>query len=447
MIFKPHDYQERAIEFILNHENSALFLDMGLGKTVITLTALYSMLFDRFTATKVLVIAPLTVAWNTWSLEAEKWEHLQGLKISKILGTAAERRKALQEDAEIYVINRENVVWLVKELKTWPFDVVVIDELSSFKSNQSKRFKALKYVRPYIDHVIGLTGTPASNSMMDLWAEMYLVDQGERLGKTLTWYRSNYFKPGWSNGYVVYKWQLLPGAKDIITEKLSDISVSMSAQDYLSLPDKVETDIFIDLDSKALKAYQQLEREALTTVDDTEIEGINAAAIMSKLLQASNGFLYDESHAVHRLHSAKLEALEELIEQAQSPVLVFYEFKADLEDLAKLKGARQLSGPKDIEDWNAGKINILLAHPASAGYGLNLQEGGHIVVWYGLTWSLEQYQQANARLYRQGQKDTVFIYHILAKGTADEDVKKALEDKDMSQSALLNALKERRDRL
>lgn len=447
MIFKPHDYQERAIEFILNHENSALFLDMGLGKTVITLTALYSMLFDRFTATKVLVIAPLTVAWNTWSLEAEKWEHLQGLKISKILGTAAERRKALQEDAEIYVINRENVVWLVKELKTWPFDVVVIDELSSFKSNQSKRFKALKYVRPYIDHVIGLTGTPASNSMMDLWAEMYLVDQGERLGKTLTWYRSNYFKPGWSNGYVVYKWQLLPGAKDIITEKLSDISVSMSAQDYLSLPDKVETDIFIDLDSKTLKAYQQLEREALTTVDDTEIEGINAAAIMSKLLQASNGFLYDESHAVHRLHSAKLEALEELIEQAQSPVLVFYEFKADLEDLAKLKGARQLSGPKDIEDWNAGKINILLAHPASAGYGLNLQEGGHIVVWYGLTWSLEQYQQANARLYRQGQKDTVFIYHILAKGTADEDVKKALEDKDMSQSALLNALKERRDRL
>lgn len=447
MIFRPHDYQERAIEFILNHENSALFLDMGLGKTVITLTALYSMLFDKFTATKVLVIAPLTVAWNTWSLEAEKWDHLQGLKISKILGTAAERRKALQEDAEIYVINRENVVWLVKELKTWPFDVVVIDELSSFKSNQSKRFKALKYVRPYIDHVIGLTGTPASNSMMDLWAEMYLVDQGERLGKTLTWYRSNYFKPGWSNGYVVYKWQLLPGAKDIITEKLSDISVSMSAQDYLSLPDKVETDIFIDLDSKTLKAYQQLEREALTTVDDTEIEGINAAAIMSKLLQASNGFLYDETHAVHRLHSAKLEALEELIEQAQSPVLVFYEFKADLEDLAKLKGARQLSGPKDIEDWNAGKINILLAHPASAGYGLNLQEGGHTVVWYGLTWSLEQYQQANARLYRQGQKDTVFIYHILAKGTADEDVKKALEDKDMSQSALLNALKERRDRL
>lgn len=447
MIFKPHDYQERAIEFILNHENSALFLDMGLGKTVITLTALYSMLFDRFTATKVLVIAPLTVAWNTWSLEAEKWEHLQGLKISKILGTAAERRKALQEDAEVYVINRENVVWLVKELKTWPFDVVVIDELSSFKSNQSKRFKALKYVRPYIDHVIGLTGTPASNSMMDLWAEMYLVDQGERLGKTLTWYRSNYFKPGWSNGYVVYKWQLLPGAKDIITEKLSDISVSMSAQDYLSLPDKVETDIFIDLDSKTLKAYQQLEREALTTVDDTEIEGINAAAIMSKLLQASNGFLYDETHAVHRLHSAKLEALEELIEQAQSPVLVFYEFKADLEDLVKLKGARQLSGPKDIEDWNAGRINILLAHPASAGYGLNLQDGGHIVVWYGLTWSLEQYQQANARLYRQGQKDTVFIYHILAKGTADEDVKKALEDKDMSQSALLNALKERRNRL
>lgn len=447
MIFKPHDYQERAIEFILNHENSALFLDMGLGKTVITLTALYSMLFDRFTATKVLVIAPLTVAWNTWSLEAEKWEHLQGLKISKVLGTAAERRKALQEDAEIYVINRENVVWLVKELKTWPFDVVVIDELSSFKSNQSKRFKALKYVRPYIDHVIGLTGTPASNSMMDLWAEMYLVDQGKRLGKTLTQYRSNYFKPGWSNGYVVYKWQLLPGAKDIITEKLSDISVSMSAQDYLSLPDRVETDIFIDLDSKTLKAYQQLEREALTTVDDTEIEGINAAAIMSKLLQASNGFLYDEAHAVHRLHSAKLEALEELIEQAQSPVLVFYEFKADLEDLAKLKGARQLSGPKDIEDWNAGKINILLAHPASAGYGLNLQEGGHIIVWYGLTWSLEQYQQANARLYRQGQKDTVFIYHILAKETADEDVKKALEDKDMSQSALLNALKERRDRL
>lgn len=447
MIFKPHDYQERAIEFILNHENSALFLDMGLGKTVITLTALYSMLFDRFTATKVLVIAPLTVAWNTWSLEAEKWEHLQGLKISKVLGTAAERRKALQEDAEIYVINRENVVWLVKELKTWPFDVVVIDELSSFKSNQSKRFKALKYVRPYIDHVIGLTGTPASNSMMDLWAEMYLVDQGKRLGKTLTQYRSNYFKPGWSNGYVVYKWQLLPGAKDIITEKLSDISVSMSAQDYLSLPDRVETDIFIDLDSKTLKAYQQLEREALTTVDDTEIEGINAAAIMSKLLQASNGFLYDEARAVHRLHSAKLEALEELIEQAQSPVLVFYEFKADLEDLAKLKGARQLSGPKDIEDWNAGKISILLAHSASAGYGLNLQEGGHIIVWYGLTWSLEQYQQANARLYRQGQKDTVFIYHILAKGTADEDVKKALEDKDMSQSALLNALKERRDRL
>lgn len=449
MRYSPHEYQKRATAFILEHDACGLFLEMGLGKTVITLTAIDELMNDRFEVQKVLVIAPLRVAEDTWSRESKKWEHLQHLRISKILGDAATRIKALKASADVYVINRENVVWLVEYLEEnrirWPFDMVVIDELSSFKSNQAKRFKALRKMRPMMDRIVGLTGTPAANSLMDLWAEMYLLDRGERLGRTLTAYRGNYFRPGYGNGYVTYKWEPRRGSLEAITQKIADITVSMKAEDYLALPDKIETTIEVSLDEKATKAYKEMERESLLTLDEEEIVAMDAAAVMSKLLQVANGFIYDDKHDPKHIHTAKLEALEEIIEAADSPVLVFYNFQADKDAiLAKFHDARLLQCDADIEDWNRGKVQMLLAHPASAGFGLNLQDGGHIMAWYGLPWSLEQYLQAVARLQRQGQKYPVMVYHIIAKGTVDEQVIASLSKKDITQSALIGILKDRK---
>lgn len=452
MEFRPHDYQKRAISFILEHPASGLFLEMGLGKTVITLTAVDILMNDRFEVSRVLVIAPLRVAEDTWSRESEKWDHLQHLRISKILGSAAERSRAVEAEADVYVINRENVVWLVEYLATlkrkWPFDMVVIDELSSFKSNQSKRFKALKKVRPLIDRVVGLTGTPAANSLMDLWAEIYLLDRGQRLGQTIGSYRDAYFRAGWGNGMIVYKWEARPGAMEAITSKIADITMSMKAEDYIELPDRIDNMISVKLSDKEMAKYKDMEQQSLLELDDdSKIIALDAAAVMSKLLQMANGFIYTEEHEAIHLHDAKLEALEEIIEAADGPVLVYYNFKADKEKLLeKFKDAEVLEDDKTISRWNQGKIKILLAHPASVAYGLNLQEGGHIIVWYGIPWSLELYQQANARLHRQGQQKPVMIYHLLAKGTADEQVIKKLEAKDVTQSALIEVLKDRRER-
>ena len=449
MKYEAHEYQVRAKDFILGHLSAGLFLECGLGKTVVTLTAIDELIYDRFEVGKVLVIAPLRVAEDTWSREAAKWDHLQHLRISKVLGSAAERVKGLNAEADIYVINRENVVWLVKYLKEhrmrWPFDMIVVDELSSFKSNQAKRFKALRYVRPAVDRIVGLTGTPASNGLMDLWAEMYLLDRGERLGSTITSYRARWFKPGWSNGNVVYKWEPLKGAMEEITSRISDITVSMRAEDYLQLPDRIDTTIAVHLDEMAKRAYSDMERKALIEFEGEEVTAFSAAAVMNKLLQLANGFVYSETHEAKRIHKAKLEALKEIIEAADGPVLVYYQFQADRELIMnEIDGARELATDRDIEAWNKGEIPVLVVHPASAGYGLNLQDGGHVMVWYGLPWSLELYQQAVARLQRQGQKHPVVVYHIIAEGTVDEQVAGALARKDMSQEALLEALKDRR---
>lgn len=449
MKFIPHDYQKRAVSFIREHEAAGLFLEMGLGKTVITLTAIDELMNDSFEVSRVLVIAPLRVAEDTWSRESNKWDHLKHLKISKILGSAADRIRALKAQADIYVINRENVVWLVEYLEEnrmkWPFDMVVIDELSSFKNNQAKRFKALRRMRPAIDRIVGLTGTPAANSLMDLWAEMYLLDRGERLGRTLTAYRGNWFRPGYGNGYVTYKWEPRRGALEAITKRIADITVSMKAEDYLTLPDKVESTIEVSLDEKGLKAYKEMEKESLIELEGEEIAALDAAAVMSKLLQMANGFIYDEAHNPRHIHEAKLDALGEILEAAESPVLVYYNFQADKDAiLSRFHEAKLLENDSTIEEWNKGKIKILLAHPASAGYGLNLQDGGHIMAWYGLPWSLEQYLQAVARLQRQGQKYPVMVYHLIAKGTVDEQVVASLSKKDMTQSALINILRDRR---
>ena len=449
MKFIPHDYQKRAVSFIREHEAAGLFLEMGLGKTVITLTAIDELMNDSFEVSRVLVIAPLRVAEDTWSRESNKWDHLKHLKISKILGSAADRIRALKAQADIYVINRENVVWLVEYLEEnrmkWPFDMVVIDELSSFKNNQAKRFKALRRMRPAIDRIVGLTGTPAANSLMDLWAEMYLLDRGERLGRTLTAYRGNWFRPGYGNGYVTYKWEPRRGALEAITKRIADITVSMKAEDYLTLPDKVESTIEVSLDEKGLKAYKEMEKESLIELEGEEIAALDAAAVMSKLLQMANGFIYDEAHNPRHIHEAKLDALGEILEAAESPVLVYYNFQADKDAiLSRFHEAKLLENDSTIEEWNKGKIKILLAHPASAGYGLNLQDGGHIMAWYGLPWSLEQYRQAVARLQRQGQKYPVMVYHLIAKGTVDEQVVASLSKKDMTQSALINILRDRR---
>lgn len=446
MKYIPHDYQTRAKDFILEHPKAGMLLEMGLGKTVITLTAIDVLINELFEVDRVLVIAPKRVAEDTWTREHAKWDHLRHLRVSKVLGSPEQRRRALAVDADIYVIGRDNVVWLVEQCRQgWPFDMVVIDELSSFKNPQAKRFRALKKVIPKASRVVGLTGTPSANGLMDLWAEIYLLDRGERLGHTLGAYREKYFRPGARNGYVVFKWEPLRRSREKIEAAISDICISMSADDYLTLPKRIDNLIPVKLSPQEMKQYKTMEAEQLLHIDDEDVVALNAAAVMTKLLQIANGSVYSHEGNVVRLHDAKLEALLEIIDTTDSPVLIFYSYKHDLAAIkAAIPGARTLDGPEDIAEWNAGRVQVLLAHPASVGYGLNLQEGGHVIVWYGLTWSLELYQQANARLYRQGQDKPVIIHHLIAEGTVDEQVMRALQEKDMSQAALMAALKERR---
>lgn len=414
------------------------------------MTAVQELVQDRFDVSRVLVIAPKRVAEDTWTREHEKWDHLQSLRVARILGTARQRCDALAETADVYVIGRDNVRWLVdlcERRKCWPFDMVVIDELSSFKNPQAKRFRSLRKVMPAVKRVVGLTGTPSPNGLMDLWAEVYLLDGGKRLGRTLGRYREKWFRPAAMNGYVVYRWEPLRGAKREIESRLSDICISMSAADYLKLPARMDNIIHVKLTPEAMAAYKKLEREQLLEVsEDDAVVAANAAAVMNKLLQMANGRVYTDLKDVLQVHDQKAEALAEIVETTGEPVLVFYSYKHDLDAIReKLPEARELRGPEDIAAWNEGKIQVLLAHPASVGYGLNLQDGGHVIVWYGLTWSLELYQQANARLHRQGQQKPVIVHHLIAEGTADEQVMRALQKKDTSQAALLAALKERRE--
>lgn len=429
----------------MQHTHCGLFLDMGLGKTVITLTAI-SDLIDCLDVERVLVIAPKRVAEDTWSRESQKWDHLKHLRISKVLGDARKRKKALEADADIYVINRENVLWLLANHQ-WDFDMVVIDELSSFKSHTAKRFKALRKEIVKADRVVGLTGTPASNGYLDLWSEIFLLDRGDRLGRTITSYRDTYFtNMSRDPSYGIYA--LRKGAKKVIDSKLTSLCVSMSAEDYLKMPEKIINIVPVVMSESEMNVYKTMEKNAFLEVDSSEIESFSAAALMGKLLQMSNGFIYDAEKTPHRIHDKKLDALEEIVDcNPNDPVLVFYNFQADKDVLLeRFPKARVLNTAKDITDWNAGKAPIMIAHPASIGHGLNIQEGGHIIVWYGLTWSLELYQQANARLYRQGQKSSsVIIHHLVTQGTADEQVIKALNEKNVTQESLMKALKERKE--
>ncbi|ENY9964189.1 TPA: SNF2-related protein [Clostridioides difficile] len=448
MEFKPHPYQEYTIRKTIDNNNIGLLLDMGLGKTVCTLTAISELMYDYFDISKVLVIAPLRVARDTWSSEVKKWEHLKHLKVSKVLGSKLDRVRALSTDSDIYIINREMVPWIVDFYKSkWPFDMVVIDELSSFKSNKAQRFKSLKKVLPLTKRVVGLTGTPAPNSLIDLWPQMYLLDRGERLGKTITGYKERYFEPGQKNYQTgaIYNWQPKDGAEKAIHNKIKDICISLKAEDYLNMPRKIDNKIEIHLDSKTLKYYKELEKEKILELDKDIITASSAAVVANKLLQLANGAIYDNDKKVKEFHREKLEALKEIIDISNGkPIIVFYNYKHDYSRLMKefktLK-PRTIENSKDIYDWNNGKIQLLLCHPASTGHGLNLQSGGSIIVWFGLTWSLELYQQANARLYRQGQRETVIIHHLICKGTIDEQVMEALENKDKGQSALLEAVK------
>lgn len=447
-----HDYQKYCVDFICGHPSCALFLDMGLGKTVTTLTAIKK-LHDEGEIRKVLVVAPLRVARDTWPAEVEKWEHLEGVTYSTVVGTKPERLKALEKEALVYFINRENVEFLVmiyrEQKKRWDFDMVVIDELSSFKSAQAKRFKALRSIRPFVKRWVGLTGTPASNGLLDLWAEMYLLDGGERLGRFISRYRQEYFRPSQFNPQtgIVYKYAALPGAEEQIYKRIDDITVSMKARDFLKMPSLVMADRTVEMSAGERVKYDTLKRDMVLKLDGGDVDAKNAASLAGKLLQIANGRVYDENHEVAAIHDRKLEALEDLVEEANGhPVLVCYWFRHDLSAIMEVSKkwtaqAREIRSSEDIKDWNAGKILLGLIHPASAGHGLNLQAGGHIMAWYGLTWSLELYQQANARLYRQGQEHVVTIHHIICKGTIDEQVIRALMEKDATQERLIAAVK------
>ncbi|NBH62154.1 DEAD/DEAH box helicase [Anaerotruncus sp. 80] len=454
MRFSPHDYQRYCVEKILETPKLGLFLDMGLGKTVITLTAIRQLMYDRFQVRKVLVIAPKKVAEGTWTLEKDKWEHTKILRVSQVLGSAAKRIKALHTPADIYITNRENVVWLVDYYRNnWPFDMVVVDESSSFKNHSAKRFKALAGVSSHVDRMVELTGTPSPNSLADLWAQIYLLDEGQRLGKRYTHFRERYFQPD-RFGYTgtVYSYEAKPGSEQSILNQISDICVSMKAGDYLQLPDIIYDEVPVVLDAKAAKAYRDMERQMVLELpeDEEEISVTSAAALSNKLQQLANGAVYDEDHQTHEVHSCKIETFLELIESLQGkPVLVFYSFQHDkariLAALASQKHlrVRELKTTQDQADWNARKIDVLLAHPASAAYGLNLQAGGNHVVWFGLTWNYEQYSQANKRLHRQGQTEKVIIHHLITKDTRDEDVMEALQHKDDVQNWVMESLKAR----
>lgn len=449
-IFNPHDYQKYCITRCITDKAIGLFLDMGLGKTIITLTAVNDLKYNRFLVKKVLVIAPKKVAEDTWTREQEKWEHLKLLRVIPVLGSLTKRINALNTPADVYVINRENVQWLVEYYKNdWPFDMVVIDELSSFKNPDSKRFKALKCVRGLIHRIIGLTGTPAPNSLMDLWAQVYLLDQGARLEKTITKYRELYFRayPLGSLGVNVYEEK--EGVEKVIKNKISDICISLKAKDYLKLPGKIIDTKYVKLEPKVQKAYKDFEKEMFLQLGDDEVDVATAAGLSNKLLQFCNGAVYKEDRSIMEVHNSKIEGLIELLEALQGkPALVFYNFQHDKvrisKALTKMKlKIGELKTKEDITKWNNKELDVLLAHPASAAYGLNLQDGGSHIIWFGLNWSLELYQQANARLYRQGQKATVFIHHLVTAGGMDETVIAVLEDKNVTQNKLLDALKAR----
>lgn len=450
MRFIPHSYQKYCINRVLNTPALGLFLDMGLGKTVITLTAINELKYNRFAVSKVLVIAPKKVAESTWANEAEKWDHLRLLRISVCLGAQAKRIRALNTPADIYIINRENVPWLVDYYRNaWPFDMVVIDEFSSFKNHQAKRFKALKCVRPHIKRIVGLTGTPAPNGLLDLWAQVYLLDGGERLGKRITGFRERYFEPDQRNRERVFTYAPKTGADEKIQQLIGDICVSMKADDYLELPDVTYNTIPVVLDSKAKKAYEKLETEMLLEVDEQTIDAGSAAVLTNKLLQLCNGAVYDSERNIVNIHDCKIERFMELVEELNGkPALVFYNFQHDKERILKALAkthlrVRELKTPQDEKDWNHKQIDILLAHPASAAYGLNLQQGGNHVIWFGLNWSLELYQQANKRLHRQGQTEKVIIHHLTVVDGVDQDVVAALENKTGTQDQLMDALKAR----
>lgn len=448
-----HGYQCTAVQHIKEHPDAALFLDMGLGKTVSTLTAVAD-LINEFEVTKVLIVAPKRVAEMTWGDEIENWAHIRHLRLSVIKGTAKQREIAARADADVYTVSRDNLVWL---LQMWggskvPYDMLVLDELSSFKNHQSKRFKAAKIIRRSVSRVVGLTGTPAPNGLIDLWAQMYLVDGGQRLGKTITDYRANYFRPGAQNGGIVYEYKPLPTTEAVLGEKIADITLSMKALDFLDMPELTYVNNYVELSAKVKKMYDKFEEEQVlqllrdSNYDYAEITALSAAALSNKLLQFAGGSVYDADRNVRAVHDEKLETLAEMVEAANgSPVLVAYNFqheKARILEALKGFGAEALDGVESVRRWNEGQIPVLVTHPASAGHGLNMQKGGNRIIWYGTTWSLELYQQFNARLWRQGQKNSVFVHHIVTKGTIDERVIAALSGKADTQNGLMNMVKE-----
>lgn len=444
MKYSPHNYQTYATDFIVGHPEAAVFLDMGLGKSVITLTALLDLCLDRFEIAKVLVIAPLRVARDTWTAELQKWDHLKCFTYATVIGSVSEREAALRKKAHIYLINRENVSWLIEESGfPFDFDMIVIDELSSFKSYQAKRFRSLLRVRPTVKRIVGLTGTPAGNGLTDLWAEFRILDLGKRLGRFITHYRNRYFLPDKRNGMTVYSYKPLPGAEDAIYRQISDITVSMKAVDHLDMPECIFNDVTVSLSEEERQKYDTLRNNLILSLGEDEIDASNAASLSNKLSQMANGAVYGEDKTVHRIHDRKLDALEDLIEAANGkPVLVAYWYRHDLERIRARFCVREIRISADISDWNAGKIPVAVIHPASAGHGLNLQAGGSTLIWFGLTWSLELYLQTNARLWRQGQTaKTVVIHRIVAEGTVDELMLKTLDRKERSQNFLIDAVR------
>jgi SNF2 family DNA or RNA helicase len=436
MNFSPHDYQAYAIDYIESHPVAAVLLDMGLGKTVISLTAIADLLFDRFEVRHVLVIAPLRVARDTWPAEIEKWEHLRHLTYTVAVGTVRERRAALMAKADITIINRENLQWLIEDSGLpFHYDMVVIDELSSFKNHKAKRFQALMKVRPKVKRIIGLTGTPSSNGLMDLWSEFKLLDMGQRLGHFITQYRNDYFVPDKRNGQIIYSYKPLPYAEEAIYRIISDITISMKSTDHLKMPELVSAQYEVRLSEAEAQRYTELKQQLILQLPDGEVTAANAASLTGKLVQLANGAIYSDTGDIVEFHDRKLDALEDIIEAANGkPLLVAYWFKHDLQRIKSRFPVREIKSSKDISDWNDGSIPVAVIHPASAGHGLNLQTGGSTLVWFGLTWSLELYQQTNARLWRQGQSaGTVVIQHIITKGTIDERILKALSQKELTQ--------------
>jgi SNF2 family DNA or RNA helicase len=447
-----HRYQKVCVEHIISHPFCGVFLDMGLGKTISTLTAIEELKYNYCEIDTVLVIAPKRVVETVWEEEAKKWDHTKHLTFSKIIGTERQRLAALKVKADVHIISRDNIAWLCSLYAAkLPYDMLVIDELSSFKAHQTQRFKSLRLARPWFKRVVGLTGTPAPNGLINLWSQMYLIDRGERLEKTITAYRSRYFRPGASNGYVVYSYKLLSDSERLIHERIKDICISMRAEDYLEMPERIDNFVRVTMPDKLMDVYKKFEQENVITLANeieegtTTVNAVNAAALSNKLLQFANGAMYDENKNVVPIHDLKLEALKEIIEAADGkPVLVAWTYQFDrdrIKNYFRSMAPRELKTAEDINDWNAGKVQLMLAHPASAGHGINLQAGGNIIVWYGLTWSLELYQQFNARLYRQGQKQRTIIHHIVNTGTHDEDVVRALKSKDKTQNNLMNSIK------